>query len=351
MKKTLFVFVIGMAMFVFSDQALALSVQVLPDGNIEFVYGDVLGKDWDENRNKKEDNLRERKPEARRERREIKRGDDDTRASRSKKREAGSKREIRSGVDKEIRIRADKDDFRVELKDRFENRQDNDQDRNQRLQRIEEIRDDEVNISLPAGLKLDKETDREEIKARLKAKAKRKLDGRPEEIDEQLLEKRANYQEEIRKQRQERKDELIEIRNKLKDNKQTLELESRKVKAALKNGAEFSLDPTTNEVTVVTPSGETHLLNHLPDQALERMKATGLFSDTSSSDKQEVEVETTANGDLVYKKRDKIKKKLFGLFPREIESEIILNDSTGEVIEEPLPPTTFFGQFFNSLSF
>lgn len=189
----------------------------------------------------------------------------------------------------------------------------------------ETIKSDRVEMSFPAQLN----------------------DGRRDNEDGQ------GYLEKIRAERQERVEEKVELKNKLKNKRQVLELKSRNVKANLKNGAEFVLDPKTNEVTIITPSGNEHVLNHLPDQALERMIATGHFFGVSSDVDvvEELEVDTNELGELIYTKKNKVNKKLFGLFPRQVDSKIILNDATGEVTEYETATSSIFDQFLNSVSF
>lgn len=162
---------------------------------------------------------------------------------------------------------------------------------------------------------------------------------------------RREYFQKLREQRAERIEEMKELKSQAKENKKKiLELKSNNIKARLKSGAEFKLDPVTNEVIVVTPSGKEHILNHLPDQAKERMIEAGLFSGDSDGE-DEIDLITNEDGDIFYSKKDKIKRKLFGIFPRDIDSEIILDDATGEVMEYETYSNSIFTRFFNRISF
>jgi hypothetical protein len=163
--------------------------------------------------------------------------------------------------------------------------------------------------------------------------------------------KHEEYQQKLREERQERNQEKIEVRSRAENKHNSLELKSRNTKALLKEGTDFNLDPKTNEVTLVTPSGQEHTLNHLPDQAIERMKTAGFFNEASAALEEEIAVETNDQGELVYRKKDKIKKRIFGFFPRQIDSEILLNDTTGEVSEKELAPNSLFEGFLNAVSF
>jgi len=139
------------------------------------------------------------------------------------------------------------------------------------------------------------------------------------------------------------------LRARKENSEQELELESREVKARIKQGAEFELNSQTNEVTLITPSGQTHVLNHLPDQALARMQEAGLFSDVDS-DSDLVSITVNDDSEVIeYRQKVKKTKKFLGLFDRQVESEVILNDSTSEVYEEPA--STGFQLFLDQLSF
>jgi len=169
--------------------------------------------------------------------------------------------------------------------------------------------------------------------------------------DNDKFETHREYLKKLQEKRQEKKEEIKEIRKQLQEKKDEIKSEAHRVNIILKEKAEFSLDDETGEVTIVTPRGEEHTLNHLPDQAIERMKATGFFEDDDLADEEELEIETNDQGEVIYHKRDKIRKKLFGLFPREIESEIILNDATGEVTEHELTANSFWVRVLNWVSF
>ena len=139
------------------------------------------------------------------------------------------------------------------------------------------------------------------------------------------------------------------LRARKENSEQELELESREVKARIKQGAEFELNSQTNEVTLITPSGQTHVLNHLPDQAIARMQEAGLFSDVDS-DSDLVSITVNDDSEVIeYRQKVKKTKKFLGLFDRQVESEVILNDSTREVYEEPA--STGFQLFLDQLSF
>ena len=231
-------------------------------------------------------------------------GDDDGEEKEDKREEHKQESRIRTinSDDQELRVRSKEDRFEIELKDKSDSQND-DHD----FEKVERMETDDVRVKFPARLSDDHD--------------------------------------------ESEKEERVELKSKIKNKKQVLELKSRNVRAALKNGAEFGLDPVTNQVTITTPSGQEHTLEHLPDQAIEKMRAGAFFSGNSDGVETEIEVETDENGELIYKKKDKIKKRLFGIFSRQVDSEIILNDTTGEVVEHEVNSSSIFEQFLNRVSF
>jgi hypothetical protein len=343
------------AMMIAAPQALALDIQVLPNGRIEFYSGSVLG--YEDNLNELREKQSERKDE-----REDKEDDhrDEKREEMMRKtpKPESRIRAVNQGERQELRIRTDDDKVRVELRDGAGVYP---APKPTGFRKTEEMESEDVHLQFPTSPSRDQleaakkkqEFVRETVKDQLEERFEGD-EGRREEFKTRIEEEQAQHQEyweKLREERQGRKEEIVELKNKFKDKKQTLEFKSRNVKAALQKGAEFALDPTTNEVTVMTPSGEEHTLNHLPDQAIERMTASGFFSGSDGIVEEDVEVETNDQGELIYRKKDKIKKKFFGLFPRQIDSEIVLNDATGEVMEYEAAPSSIFEQFLNSVSF
>ena len=90
------------------------------------------------------------------------------------------------------------------------------------------------------------------------------------------------------------------------------------------------------------------------------MSATGLVDTAQLTDETEagaedteasVERETTDDGEVYYTTQATQYKRLFGLFPRQIETEIKLDDETGQVSTEELPASTYFSQLLNDFSF
>lgn len=213
--------------------------------------------------------------------------------------------------DKNILVRAGKQDAQIELKSKSA------QDSGQSLSQSEQLSDKQIEIEFPAG-----------------------NNDQAEATQEQSV-----YLEHIRQERQKRSEEMIQIRNKNKNQEKVLELQSRRAKASLQQGAEFKLDPENNQITVITPSGQEHLLNHLPDQVVDRMNQRGLYPD------DELEIETNDEGETIYQTKAIQKRRLFGLFPREIALDVELNDTTGEIEASLAQDSSFLEQVLDSLSF
>lgn len=241
--------------------------------------------------------------------------DDRGREDQEDKVEDEAKPQLMRADNKTFNVKSREGKFELELEE-----EDQDVDRSE-LRNVERMEVDDIRMEFPAQLR-DSDDDESE-----------------------------GYMEKIREERQERDQEMVELKNKIKEKKQTLDLKSRNVRATLKNGAEFQLDSETNQITIVTPSGEEHVLNHLPDQAVTKMTEAGFFSAAGDEIDEDLEVKTNDLGELIYVKKDQIKKKLFGFFPRQIDSEIILNDATGEVTAVELEGESIFERFFNAVSF
>lgn len=157
--------------------------------------------------------------------------------------------------------------------------------------------------------------------------------ARTKELTEEQKEKMNEYQERIQEARQERIKEMVELRERNMGDESALEIQTRNVKAHL-DGAEFVLDSENNEVKLTTPSGQEHILTHLPDQALSRMKEAGVITD-ESFDPENDELEAVATDDGIKYVADVVEeKKLFSFFPRMVERQVVLDDATGEVTQD-----------------
>lgn len=200
----------------------------------------------------------------------------------------------------------------------------------------EVTKSERVEIELPAQLRENKLERREELSGTQDGTqaGKRKA---PEQLKEDRK-KRSEEQIQLRSTKDESTGETV------------FEFESRLMKAKAR-GAEFVLDPATNNVTVITPNGTQHTLTHLPDQALMQMQAAGLLTtDGLVAGDEELTLEAKDDGSVVYSKKVKKTKKILGMFNREIETEVELDDQTGQVTEEEVPASSALGRWLNSLA-
>ena len=238
-----------------------------------------------------------------------------------------------------VRINIDQDGVNVQLRDKASGpvlyKQALDED-NQSFTDAEEIEAGRLQMRFPAG-QTDAQSDKAEKQAELK-------DQKAE-----MSEEKKAYLEQLKLERKERVKEMVEIRNRVQDGGgQALELRSRNVAAKLQ-GASFELNSETNEVILTTPSGQEHILQHLPDQALDRMKKLGALDQFAQVD--EIELATTADGEILYKAKASKTKKLLGIFNRQVDIEVVVDDQTGDVTENEVPAESGFARFLDRLSF
>lgn len=168
------------------------------------------------------------------------------------------------------------------------------------------------------------------------------------EMQGELQQERDQYQQQLLEQRKERQEEMVQLKSQLKNNAQNFEISSREIKASVKDGAQFTVDPVSGLIVVTTPSGQEHTLYHLPDQAVDKMLEAGVIA--SKQDADSLEVTTAKDGSLVYTTQAEKTKKFFGLFPWQKRTQVSLDDSTGEVTQQELPPSSLFEQMLDLMS-
>jgi hypothetical protein len=173
------------------------------------------------------------------------------------------------------------------------------------------------------------------------------LDDRYQENHDGNDRKKQAYLEKLRESRQERHDQL-EVRSRLDEGgDQELELESNGARARLQRGADFNYDPETNSVTVTTPAGEEKTLNHLPDQALERIQARVSIKSNSNPDGTDLDVKVSDDGGTYFSTRYNKRKKFLGFIDRDITTDVVLDDETGEVVEIEHSSPGVLGRFLD----
>lgn len=171
-----------------------------------------------------------------------------------------------------------------------------------------------------------------------------------EDLTEEELEEIGgrNAQQKL-EERRARIGEKIELKQS-EDGTEELELKSRDVAARIANRVDISIDPETNELSVINQNGEVIKVIHLPDQAITRMQELGALDPSEETDSGQLEIDTNSEGQVVYKLIKNKKLKLFGLFNREVETEVELNDETGLTEENTVERGGFQG-FLDRLSF
>lgn len=112
-----------------------------------------------------------------------------------------------------------------------------------------------------------------------------------------------------------------------------------------REGADFSVNED-GQVVITTPSGEEHVLNHLPEVAIEKMTAAGFFID----DEEDIQVNATDSAYFFHTRADD-DRRLLGIFPRRVPVDVTLDDESGEITQQPIAERGFFARFLDRLSF
>lgn len=332
-KKTLptlllVVFLLQMAQL----PALAMEIVISSNGTMSFYNDQVLGREDDRERNEGSRSERDEKD------REQAREQDD--------REKEDARETRKSVreDKDEYVRDEKPSRTVPRTSNTKLRVSSEKEKVE--VKLEDKREKPADGVDAIDFRTEERTSTERLRLETSAELRDDLRERREEGAEERTERRSESAEKAREERRERTEEKIEIRSERReDGTQEFQFESRNVRANLK-GAEFVLDPETNEVTVVTPSGEEKVLSHLPDQVITKMQEKGLFDSVEGVNPEEVELEleTREDGSVVYSTTVEREKKLLGFFTRKVRTKLEMDDETGEVRETELPRESFLGR-------
>lgn len=170
----------------------------------------------------------------------------------------------------------------------------------------------------------------------------------------ELFRGRNEYSQEVLRERAERarNDEKAKIVLVGREDRPQLFLISMEVRALLKDGAEFEVDPETNTLYVVAPSGSVIEVNNLPDQAIDRLMRMAQLkeSDLNPVDRP-LEMVVSSDGDLRYQLTVTRQKRLFGIFKRDVDYRVSLNDATGEIASRRVPKANSIQNFFDLVSF
>ncbi|NCS97230.1 MAG: hypothetical protein GW762_01410 [Candidatus Pacebacteria bacterium] len=314
MKKTLHTLLLVVFMLQLSSMsAAALDVIVTSSGEMQFYSAQVLGDEDDREDSRKSEKREDSKQEDRKE------------DSRPEKKEVQEKPEksVSKSSDSRLRVSAEKEKVELHIESKSDTRSEKVEDKVE-FKTEQRATTDRFKLEAPSELKEARKTNLEDAK--------------------QL---RNEQVEQAREERKQRTEERVEMRSQQReDGKTEFEFESRDVKAKVKN-AEFVIDPETNEITIITPSGEEKTISHLPDQAVARMVENGFFDNLpegTDPSSLELELETGEDGTVQYSTTVEKEEKLLGFFTRKYETRIELNDETGEVTEERVPTRSFLGR-------
>ncbi len=189
---------------------------------------------------------------------------------------------------------------------------------------LQELKPERINLKFPSASKTTNPSNFKEDE--------NDIDEKNEEIDD------------IMREREERKEEKIEIQSEIGDDgKIEFQLESRNVKAKVRDD-KIELDVKNNDIESVNSQGNIVKLNHLPDQAEQRFLDFGIASISGS-----LEVSKSDEG-FVYTSEGTRVKKLLGIIPRNVTYGLTLNDKTSQVSQQELS-RNIIQQLLNALSF
>lgn len=299
-----------------SQVAAALEIEITPSGQIIFYQGLVLG---DDNESESDDDEDRKEDETKNEAEDEDKDDDDDDKNESRtiiKTVAPQER-------KELKIRTREDKVEIELRQR--NRE---TESKSKFEYKEELMDDSLELAFPAE---DESED--------------------DDLDESESDEFDEYREKVLKERRDRDEELVELSSEFEDGETKIKIESRGAQARLVRGATFNLDPETNRVTITTPSGNEHVLYHLPDQVILRMQQAGRLSLSEEFEEKEVEIEVDDDGGLVHVVEDTQEVRFLGIIPRSVPVEVELDDDTGEVTTTFSEDRTVIQQLLDAMSF
>lgn len=332
------------AILMVAPQAMALEIFVDNYGNVKFYQSQVLGNSNDKQMttggvkqagsNKDEDtdsyNSRERV--------EI--------------RESAPIKTLNASSRQRIEFSSDDQVMKVEVKDSVKKTGTNNTTvKPETFTNKDEIKTNEINFSFPTSSRSQKTTQELDDYFKDQFTKRTNIQKLDEEARKKALEKsQEEYKKNIEKLQEERKtktEERVEIRSNYDQGQgERFEIQSRDIKAKLE-GANFAYDQDSEDVILTTPSGQEHILQHLPDEAIERMTENGFFINKD----QEIEITTTDDGQVKYIAPSQRNKRFLGLFNRQVNTEVALDDLTGEVVETEIPTTSPLDRLLNYLSF
>jgi hypothetical protein len=306
---------------------IALSVDITKTGGVLIYTGSVLG---DEVENESEDEREE--SDSVPEREGAVNQDESEQVN-----QTTAEREAKERAEREAKQRAERE---KQQKKKTEERK--------LIKRIPEKSGDKIKVSRESGevkLRVENKKSDEKIKKVEELEDKRIEVSIPSQIRRGDTDEKETLSKPMQ-ERSERQEETVELRA-AKEGSSAAEFEliSRNVTAKSRD-ADFLVDPETNQIVVTTRSGNQQVLNHLPDQALTNMRKKGLINQDDAPDLSLTEL---PNGEVGYITKVQKQRKLLGLFKRNVETEVLMSDQAGTVIEKPVDQS-WSSNFLNWIS-
>lgn len=148
----------------------------------------------------------------------------------------------------------------------------------------------------------------------------------PEPEEKQELEETPEPEEFEEESEIEVKDGTNKSKIKIRSGKNQFEFQQEGTKFSVESDFPLSVNPTTRELTVNTPTG-SRIVAILPEQAVDNMLASGIVTTTTG-----VDLKTESDGSLSYDIDGTKNEKLLGVFDIAIQKNLIISAQTGQVL-------------------
>lgn len=122
------------------------------------------------------------------------------------------------------------------------------------------------------------------------------------------------------------KESTGEVKIKIRSGKNKFEFQQEGAKFSVESNFPLSVNPSTRELTVTTPSG-SRVVAVLPQQAIDNMLAAKIVTSTSS-----VDLKTESDGSLSYDIDGTKNEKFLGIFDMAIPKNLIVSAQTGQIL-------------------
>jgi uncharacterized membrane protein YkoI len=122
------------------------------------------------------------------------------------------------------------------------------------------------------------------------------------------------------------KEGTSESKIKIRSGKNKFEFQQEGSKFSVESNFPLSVNPTTRELTVTTPSG-SKVVAILPQEAVDKMLAEGMVTSTTG-----VHLKTEDDGSLTYNVEGTKKEKLLGVINISVSKSLIVSAETGQIL-------------------